>query len=82
MAMGLPVVVSHKSYIDDYLVDREDSMIVDFYDVAGIINCIRELDDDLMRTNLAINARKKIDNIFNTDKMASELSKVFKKIYE
>lgn len=82
MATGLPVVASHKSYMDDYLEDKKDAMIVDFYDVDAIIKCISELEDDAFRINLAKNARYKIDIIFNTDKMAGELSKVFKKIYE
>lgn len=82
MATGLPVVASHKSYMDDYLENRKDAMIVDFYDVDAIIKSINELEDDVFRINLAKNARYKIDNIFNTDKMAGELSQVFKKIYE
>jgi glycosyltransferase involved in cell wall biosynthesis len=81
MAVGLPIVVSKKEYLSDYVTHGEDAFLVDFYDKEGIIQSIKVLQDPILRTKIALNARAKVDLKFNTREMAKGIAEVFKIIY-
>ncbi len=82
MAIGLPIIVSRKQYLEDYVKHEKDALIVDFYDENAIIESIRKISDDSLRQQMARSARDKVDSIFNTKEMAGALSEVFKEVYD
>ncbi len=80
LASGLPVVVSRKKYLNDYIQDKKHALFVDFYSPDSIINAIKEFNNEKVRLSIAQNARKLIENKFTTKKMAGELLEIFKNI--
>lgn len=82
MASGLPIIVSKKRYLDDYIVDGKDALLVNFYDVEDIANKIIKLGSDDIARQLSYNARNKVEFIFSTELMAKRLSDIFYKISE
>lgn len=82
MAKGLPVVVSNKAYVHDYVKDGQEALIVDFYDLNAIIHSIKTISSTEIATRIAKNARLKIDNLFSTKEMAHNLAQVFQTVYE
>ena len=81
MAIGMPIVVSKKGYIADYLEDGKNALFVDFYDTNGIVKAVKAISDAAYRMKLAQNARAKVDECFNTREMARGLAEVFEKIH-
>lgn len=81
MAIGLPIISSKKEYLKDYIDHGKDALIVDFYDTDDIVESIKKLSDASLRKEMAMNARKKVDSVFNTKEMARGISEVFKKVY-
>lgn len=78
MANGLPVIVSRKRYLDDYIRGGEDALIVDCYDPDSIIAAIRQLQNEAVRLRLAMHARERVERQFSTKNMAASLAAVFK----
>lgn len=78
MASGLPIIVSRKKYLTDYIKDKEEGILVDFYDSFGVKSSLeRLLSDDNFRKNIATKARQRVEKEFSTQKMAENLSKIF-----
>ncbi len=82
MAIGLPIIVSRKEYLNDYVENNKSALIVDFYNVDNIIENIKKMTDINFRENIARNSREKIDIIYNTKVMAKSFADIFKIIYE
>ena len=81
MSIGLPIIVSKKKYLEDYVIHQKDALLVDFYDVDAIVKDIEIMSDDSFRDTLSRNSREKTERIFNTQEMAKGIAEVFKKIY-
>ncbi|NOY35621.1 MAG: glycosyltransferase family 4 protein [bacterium] len=77
MSSGLPVVVSRKRCLLDYVEDGHSALLVDFYDVESILKKIRSLSNEEVRVGIAKNAREKTEDFFSTEKMAEKLADVF-----
>lgn len=81
MAIGLPVIVSRKDYLNDYVEDKKNALLVDFYNTGDIISSIALLANDAYRRTIAFNARTKVDSKFNTKQMAGEIATIFNILY-
>lgn len=82
MAVGVPVIATHKRYIDEYVKNGHNASLVDAYSKEQIIKKILELDDPLVVKSLTESARKTAESMLSTEKMAEKFSEIFKKIYE
>ncbi len=80
MASGLPIIASKKEYLKEYGKDKNDFLLVNFYDFDDIIKKINFLKDLNKRNFIAKNARENVEKNFSTEKMANNLSIIFKKI--
>jgi len=81
MASGLPVIVSRKNYLIDYIEKDKEVHLVDFYDAQDIKEAVNTINNDEKRFEIAKNARKTVQNKLSTEHMAETLSFVFNKIY-
>lgn len=83
-ASGLPVIASRKTYIADYGKDRENLLLVDFYDVSGIIKALNEItaQNGVLGLKLSHNARIAAEREFSTEKMGQRLGDLFKAMIE
>jgi len=77
MANGLPIIVSRKKYLEEYVVDMREAMLVDFYDVAKLQIAIESLHSVVLRREIAVRARERVEREFSTKKMAENLTSVF-----
>ena len=82
MAVGLPVIASRKKYLEDYVNDGEEAMLVDFHSKDDIINKIKKMDDSIVAEKMANSARKKVEEDLSTEMMAKSLSEIFNKFHE
>lgn len=80
MASGLPVIVSNKAYLKDYVINKEHALLTDCYSISSVLESISYLQDDQVWQKIAKNARDRIDTQFSTERMAEELAKVFKAV--
>ena len=80
-ASGLPIIASRKKYISDYLEEDKEILLVDFYNPGSVLKAIESLEKDDSSVNLAKMARKKVEDLFSTKKMAHNLMEVFKNVY-
>jgi glycosyltransferase involved in cell wall biosynthesis len=72
LASGLPVIASRKAYLDDYVRDGEDVILVDSYDPSGIIEAMKLLPEK--GEKIARNARRLAETEFSTEKMGGRLA--------
>lgn len=77
MACGLPVIASRKKYLEDYLVDHKEAILVDFYDPVKVRIAIESLNSVESRNEIAVLARKRTEREFSTLNMAKNLAEVF-----
>ncbi len=76
-ACGLPVIVTNKAYLRDYGVPGTHFLMVEPYDVTGIIDAIANMQ---MSGNMLVhNARTKAEQEFSTKLMGKNLSNIFNK---
>lgn len=80
MASGVPVVVSRKKYITEYIKEGEEALLVDFYNKEEVAEKIKTLDNDMLRDSLSKNARARVERDFSTTRMAENLASVFNEI--
>lgn len=80
MANGLPVIVSRKKYLEDYVREGEDALFVDFYDAGDIVMAINVINNEKISRNIAKAARSRVEKYFSTEAMAEKLSEIFKEI--
>ena len=82
MANGIPVIVTRRAYLDEYVRDGVDARIIEAYDTGGIIAAINELShDEQLRYQLATNARRRVESSLSTKRMAQHLASVFRSIF-
>lgn len=74
-ASGIPVIATNKAYLKDYATSGVDFMMVEPYDVTGIIAKIRDI--ETVGRQLAMNARNRVEKEFSTDQMGKKLSDLF-----
>jgi glycosyltransferase involved in cell wall biosynthesis len=78
MASGLPIIASQKQYIKEYIKDKEEALLVNFYDEVDLVNKIVDLNNNvILRSKLRSNAKARANKDFTTKKMADNLLKVF-----
>ncbi len=81
MACGLPVMVTQRSYLKDYVENKRDVYIIKPDDPDSIVNSIKLLTTGTHKLlNMQISARKKIENHLSTELMALNLSEVFRTV--
>ena len=81
MANGLPIIVSRKEYLTDYVIDGKEAIFVDFYNPNKIKIAIESLlNNHRFRKEIAIRARQRVEVEFSTKKMAERLSDIFKNL--
>jgi len=81
MATGLPVIVTHKQYLKDYVIDRKEAYVVSPYNTEEIVRAIADLDNIHIQTSMAENARLRVVKDFSTKRMGTQLADVFKIVY-
>lgn len=74
-ASGIPVIATKKAYLSDYGLPEQDYMIVEPYDVSGIIKAIMGIENSIAR-----HAYTTVTERFSTEKMGEKLSSLFNKI--
>ncbi len=74
-ASGIPIIATKKAYISDYGQDEEHLLLVEPYDVSGIIKSINKV--AIVGQGLARNARQKVEKEFSTELMGNNLSTCF-----
>lgn len=63
MALGLPIVSTNVGGLPFLISDNEDGLLVDPRDVEAMTNAVVRLSsDEILRNNLVINARSKVEN--------------------
>jgi len=80
MASGLPVIASRKRYLEDYVRDGREAILVDFYDPVGIQAGINALRDTARTREMTLRARRRVEGEFSTIKMAEHLAGVFTRV--
>jgi len=80
MAAGLPVIVSQREYLADYLTTGEEGLIVPPYQPKAVKIAIESLTGLRLRLALAQKARRRVEEQFSTQAMAESLAIVFKSI--
>ena len=80
MASGLPIIVSRKRYLRDYISDGKEALFVDFYKPVKIAEKIKFFNNTNIGLKLAKSARERAERDFSTKKMAEKLSKIFKSL--
>ncbi|MDP2812793.1 MAG: glycosyltransferase family 4 protein [bacterium] len=80
MSSGLPIIVSRKKYLEDYVRDKEELLTVNFYDAGDIVAKIKMLSDQKLAGRLAEAARSKAISCFSSRQMAENLSQIFKQL--
>lgn len=82
MASGLPVIMTRKEYISDYVRDGRDVLIVEPYSPAQIVAAIEHLQGDgMLSSSLAKSSRDRAEHEFSTRATAERLSHIFKTIW-
>jgi len=82
MANGLPIIVSRKEYLTDYVIDKKEAIFVDFYNSSKIKTAIESLWNNYeFKREIAVRARQKVEIEFFTEKMAERLSYIFKNLF-
>ncbi len=83
MANGLPIIVSRKKYLADYVADKKEAVFVDFYDPFQIkAAAVALMGDPGERGAMALRARARVEAEFSTERMAENLATVFTRIAE
>jgi len=82
LASGLPVIASRKRYLADYVDDKKEVILVDFYDPLKLKIAIESLDNVGLRKVMAMRARERVEREFSTKKMAQNLAYIFKDIHD
>ncbi|MCR4333495.1 MAG: glycosyltransferase [Patescibacteria group bacterium] len=82
MANGLPVVASRKKYVEEYVTDGKEAVLVDCYDPAKARIAIESLRAVDLRKEMALRARTRVEREFSTEKMAERLATVFTRLSE
>ncbi len=77
MANGLPVIVSRKKYLEDYVVENKEAVFVDCYDSTNVLIAIESLRKVDLRQEIALRARARAEKEFSTAHMAKNLASVF-----
>ncbi len=80
MAVGIPIIATHKNYIDEYVENNKDALLVDTYSKDQIKDKILELDNSEMARRLTLHARKRAEMEFSTHIMAGKFADIFKRI--
>ena len=80
MASGLPVIVSRKKYLSDYVEQGKEVCLVDFYAPQDVAEKVQSLSDPQKRKQMAGAARRKVEQAFSTTEMAKNLTKIFSEI--
>jgi glycosyltransferase involved in cell wall biosynthesis len=79
MASGLPVIATHKRYLEDYGTHNNEIIITPTSNSLELSNAIIELQASVeKRTKLAESARKRVEKEFTTCLMAKKLAAYFK----
>lgn len=77
MANGLPVIVSRKKYLGDYVTDHAEAMFVDCYNPDAVKDAIQSFQSVEFRKEIAMRARARVEREFSTKHMAAHLAVVF-----
>ena len=81
MANGLPIIVSRKDYLTDYIRDKKEAIFVDFYNPSKIKIAIESLlNNHKFKREIAVRARQRVEGEFSTEKMAERLSDIFRSL--
>ena len=82
MAMGLPVVASKLDGIAEVIADGREGFLVDAGDAAAFANGIaRLLESPPLASEIATNARAKIEAGFSVERMTSAVERVYEKCF-
>ena len=75
LALGLPVIGSRHAGIPDAVLDGETGLLVDEGDAAGLESAMLRLADDrALRLRLGANARRLIEERFDTRRLGAQLA--------
>ena len=83
MASGLPIIVTDKAYISDYVGNNRDDYVttVEPYDILNIVNSAKDIFHNKTKyIQKTYNSRKLIEERFSTEIMGRNLSSLFNKI--
>ena len=83
MASGLPIIVTNKAYISDYVGNNRDDYVttVEPYDILNIVNSLKDIFYNKTKyIQKTYNSRKLIEERFSTEIMGRNLSSLFNKI--
>ena len=78
MAMGLPVVASKLDGIAEVIEDGREGFLIDFNDTQGFVDrCASLLENPAKSSELATNARAKIEAHFSVERMTSAVEAIY-----
>lgn len=77
MACGLPVVLNRTPYVEDYVTDGQEAVVIEGTDVLAVERGIASLEKVELRDTVARAARARAEREFSTERMAEGLAKVF-----
>lgn len=80
LASGLPVVASRKKYLEDYVTDRVEALVVDSMDAEAARVAILSLKKVELREAMARAARARVEQEYTQEHMAAGLADVFTRL--
>ncbi len=83
MACGLPVIATRKAYLEDYVEEGKEAVVVPPYDAHALAERITRLQQEPeLRLSLGKAARKKAEESLSLKDMAEDLAVIFRKVLE
>jgi len=84
LAAGVPVIATNMGGNSDIINDRTNcGMLVEYNDAKGMAKAIKKvMEDDNLKKELALNALKAVNNVFNLEKNVKETYNVYKECLE
>ncbi len=80
MASGVPIIMTRKAYLPEYVTDGVEALVVEPYDVEGIVKAVRQLDDESFRAHMGKNARERAEKQLSSALMGERLARVFRTV--
>ena len=81
MSFGRAIIVSKRATLDDYLEEGKEGLIVPSENPGSLRSAIvKLLSDPALAKDMGDRSREKVNNIFNTRRLACELANIFKSI--
>lgn len=74
MALALPIIVTKKSYLSDYVADGREVLEVDCYQPEQIVAAIQRLDDHTLAESLRWAGRRAVEERFTSSHLAEQIA--------